>query len=129
MIKVFPLITGSPEGGWYEPYPFPDVPPAESGVILLLMTGCYMPPAPDVTPTPSRQEIEEAGMATLAARAAATNLTMTAMAAAPPPATETPAPVPPSPVETPVLTPVPTEAPHDLTTRDSTRNAGTNADQ
>ncbi len=80
-------------------------------MILLLMAGCYMPAAPDVTPTPSQQEIEDAGMATLAAQAAATNLTMTAMAAAPPPATETPALVPPSPVETPVLTPVPTETP------------------
>jgi LysM repeat protein len=79
--------------------------------ILLLMAGCYMPAAPDVTPTPSQQEIEDAGMATLAAQAAATNLTMTAMAAAPPTATATPALAPPSPVETPGPTPVPTETP------------------
>jgi LysM repeat protein len=80
-------------------------------VILLLLVGCYMPAAPDVTPTPSLQEIEEAGMATLAAQAAATNLTLTAIAAAPPPVMETPTPVPLSPAETPVPTPVPTEVP------------------
>jgi len=78
---------------------------------LLLLVGCYMPAAPDVTPTPSQQEMEEVGMATVAAQAAETNLTMTAMAAAPPPATETPTPIPPTPEETPEPTPVPTEVP------------------
>jgi hypothetical protein len=39
-------------------------------VTLLLLVGCYMPAAPDVTPTPSQQEMEEAGMATIAAQAA-----------------------------------------------------------
>jgi LysM repeat protein len=80
-------------------------------VTLLLLVGCYMPAAPDVTPTPSQQEMEEAGMATIAAQAAGTNLTMTAVAASPPPATETPTPLPPTPVETPAPTPVPTEVP------------------
>jgi LysM repeat protein len=80
-------------------------------VTLLLLVGCYMPAAPDVTPTPSQQEMEEAGMATIAAQAAGTNLTMTAVAASPLPATETPTPLPPTPVETPAPTPVPTEVP------------------
>lgn len=80
-------------------------------VTLLLLVGCYMPAAPDVTPTPSQQEMEEAGMATIAAQAAGTNLTMTAVAASPLPATETPTPLPPTPEETPVPTPVPTEVP------------------
>ena len=80
-------------------------------VALLMLVGCYMPAAPDVTPTPSQQEMEEAGMATVAAQAAETNLTMTAEAASPPPATETPTPLPPTPEETPEPTPVPTEVP------------------
>jgi LysM repeat protein len=80
-------------------------------VTLLLLVGCYMPAAPDVTPTPSQQEMEEAGMATIAAQAAGTNLTMTAVAASPLLATETPTPLPPTPEETPVPTPVPTEVP------------------
>lgn len=87
--------------------------------ILLLLAGCYMPAAPDVTPTPSWQEIDEAGMATMAAQAAETNLTMTAIAAAPSPgaepATETPPPPPPTPVEVaPSPTPVPVEVPTPL---------------
>lgn len=81
-------------------------------VVLLLLTGCYMPAAPDVTPTPSQQEAEEAGMATMAAQAAQTNLTLTAVAAIPPTATETPTPISPAPEgTTPAPTPVPTEAP------------------
>jgi LysM repeat protein len=79
-------------------------------VILLLLAGCYMPAAPDVTPTPSRQELEEIGMATLAAQAAETSLTMTAMAASPPPATETPTPLPPATEEI-TPSPTPTEVP------------------
>ncbi len=86
-------------------------------VILLLLAGCYMPAAPDVTPTPSQQEVEDAYMATLAAQAAQTNLTMTAMAVAPPAATETPTPPPPAPEETtPAPTPGPTEVPTEAPT-------------
>jgi len=81
-------------------------------VVLLLLAGCYMPAAPDVTPTPSQQEVEDALMATMAAQAAQTNLTITAMAATPPAPTETPTSPPPSPAETtPAPTPAPTEAP------------------
>ncbi|MBC7226994.1 MAG: LysM peptidoglycan-binding domain-containing protein [Thermoflexales bacterium] len=82
-------------------------------VVLLLLVGCYMPAAPDVTPTPSQQEAEDAMMATMAAQAAQTNVTLTAMAATPPPVTETPTPIPPAPEEmTPSPTPVPaTETP------------------
>lgn len=81
-------------------------------LVLLLLAGCYMPAAPDVTPTPSQQEAEEDYMATVAAQAVQTNLTLTAMAATPPTATETPTPIPPAPEETtPAPTPVPTEAP------------------
>lgn len=81
-------------------------------VVLLLLAGCYMPAAPDVTPTPSQQEVEEAGMATMAAQAIQTNLTLTAMVVTSPVATETPAPVLPTPEETtPAPTPVPTEVP------------------
>ncbi len=83
---------------------------------LLLLVGCYMPAAPDVTPTPSQQEMEEVGMATVAAQAVETNLTMTAMAAAPPPATEPPTPLPPPPEETPVPTPMPTPVPTEVPT-------------
>lgn len=85
-------------------------------VVLLMLAGCYMPAAPDVTPTPFQQEMEDALMATLAAQAAQTNLTITAMAATPPAPTETPTPLPPLPAETPpppILTPteVPTPLP------------------
>lgn len=81
-------------------------------VALLLLAGCYMPAAPDVTPTPSQQEVEDAYMATVAAQAAQTNLTITAMAATPPTATETPTPIPPAPEGT---TPAPTSAPTEVT--------------
>ncbi|MGB9776613.1 MAG: LysM peptidoglycan-binding domain-containing protein [Anaerolineae bacterium] len=87
-------------------------------VVLLLLAGCYMPAAPDVTPTPSQQEMEDVYMATLAAQAAQANLTMTAMATAPPAVTETPTPLPPateeitpSPTPTEVLPPLPVETP------------------
>lgn len=82
-------------------------------VVLLLLAGCYMPAAPDVTPTPSQQEVEDILMMTVAAQAAQTNVTLTAMAAMPPPVTETPTPIPPAPEEmTPSPTPVPaTETP------------------
>lgn len=81
-------------------------------VVLCLLTGCYMPAAPDVTPTPSQQEAAEAGMAAMATQAAQTSLTITAMAATPPTPTETPTPVPSAPEGiTPAPTPVPTEVP------------------
>lgn len=81
-------------------------------VVLLLLAGCYMPAAPDVTPTPSQQDVEEVYMATVAAQAAQTSVAMTAMAVASPPATETPTPPPPVPEETtPEPTPAPTEIP------------------
>ncbi len=80
-------------------------------VVLLLLVGCYMPAAPDVTPTPSQQEAEDLWMATLAAQAAQTNLTLTAMAAIPPVPTETPTPLPSLPTETP---PLPTVAPTEV---------------
>lgn len=69
-------------------------------VVLILLTGCYMPAAPDVTPTPSQQEIEEAGMATLAAQAAQetpTSLPLEFPTETPtlmPPEEETPSPTP-----------------------------------
>ncbi len=105
----------------------PYIPALLAGVfILFLLTGCYMPAAPDVTPTPSQQELEEAGMATLAAQAAQNTAEATEFA---PVFTETPTPgpseeVPPSPTpefivptvppaETPTVppeTPAPTEA-------------------
>lgn len=81
-------------------------------VVLLLLAGCYMPAAPDVTPTPSQQDVEEVYMATVAAQAVQTSVAMTEMAVASPPATETPTPPPPVPEETtPEPTPAPTEIP------------------
>lgn len=81
-------------------------------VVLLLLAGCYMPAAPNVTLTPSQQEMEDIYMVTMEAQAAQTSLTMTAMAAAPPTATETPTPPPPAPEgTTPTPTLTPTEAP------------------
>ncbi len=80
--------------------------------VLLLLMGCYLPAAPDVTPTPSQQEAEDALMATVAAQAAQTNLTLTAIAVTPPAPTETPTPIPPPSAETtPPPTPVPAEVP------------------
>lgn len=80
-------------------------------MVLLLLAGCYLPAAPDVTPTPSQQEVEDVYMATMAAQAAQTNLTLTAMAATPPTATETPTPLPPTPEET---TPAPPMTPTEV---------------
>ncbi len=93
-------------------------------VVLFLLTSCYMPAAPNVTPTPSQQELEEAGMATIGAQAAQT----TPITVAPASPTETPTSVPSAeatlpptpefivptvpPAETPIVpagTPVPTE--------------------
>ncbi len=81
--------------------------------IALLLAGCYMPAAPNVTPTPSQQEMEEAGMAAMATQAVQTNLTLTAVAAVSPSATETPTPIPPTPEET---TPTPPLAPTEMPT-------------
>ncbi len=78
-------------------------------VVLLLLAGCYMPAAPDVTPTPSQQEIEDLFMQTVVAQAAQTAAAMTA---SPPVPTETPTPIPPTPEETvPAPAPIPTESP------------------
>ncbi len=56
-----------------------------------LLTGCYMPVAPDVTPTPSQMQQVEEGMDQLEIEAAIYNVTMTARAAA---YTPTPEPTP-----------------------------------
>ncbi len=78
-------------------------------VVLLLLAGCYMPAAPDVTPTPSQQDMEDLFMQTVGAQAAQTEAAMTAL---PPVPTEIPTPIPPTPEETvPVPTPTPTESP------------------
>lgn len=77
-----------------------------------LLTSCYMPVAPDVTPTPSQMQQVEEGMAQLEIEAAIYSVTMTAMAAAATPTLEpTPTPLPteePTPVVTEEPTPVPT---------------------
>lgn len=108
MIKVFPLFLVCRKEDFVKSVC--SLLPSLLGllVVLLLLTGCYMPAAPDVTPTPSQQEVEDIYMATIAAQAAQTNLTMTAMAAIPPTATDTPTLPPPAPAET---TPAPTLAP------------------
>lgn len=87
-------------------------------VIGMLLAGCTLPAAPDVTPTPSGQEAAEAQMAQMATQAAQE---ATTAAASPEPSptplpTATPLPtpvptIPPTPVPTPVPSPQPTEAP------------------
>jgi len=75
-------------------------------LVALLLAGCTLPAAPDVTPTPSEQEAIEAGMAQMATEAAQT----AAVVMESPVSTPTPLPTPvPSP--TPPPTPVPTIAP------------------
>lgn len=83
--------------------------------LALLLAACYMPAAPDVTPTPSQQELAEWGMATQAAQMAQETLSPPEPTAppqppetSPVPAVETPS-VPPA-IETPPL-PVPTPTP------------------
>lgn len=83
--------------------------------LALLLAACYMPAAPDVTPTPSQQELAEWGMATQAAQMAQETLSPPEPTATPQPpetspvpAVETPS-VPPA-IETPPL-PVPTPTP------------------
>lgn len=81
-------------------------------MLALPLAACYMPAAPDVTPTPSQQELAEWGMATQAAQMAQETISPTEPTATPQapetspiPAAETPS-VPPA-IETPPL-PVPT---------------------
>lgn len=95
------------------------------GLVLFLLVGCYMPAAPDVTPTPSQEEMMDVQMLTAAAQAAETQVALTAVASplptdtpTPPPPTvvveETPSPTPPlmpMPTETPVVLPVETPSP------------------
>ncbi len=73
--------------------------PLLSIMLALLLAACYMPAAPDVTPTPSQQEQADWGMQTLAAEAAQETPTV----AEP---TETPS-VPEAPSVTPAETPSP----------------------
>lgn len=82
-------------------------------LVLSLLAGCYLPAAPNVTPTPSQQELEEAGMATMAAQAAQSP--QPESPTSPPPTLETfPSPTPESvlptvpPAETPIVLPVET---------------------
>ena len=73
----------------------------------VLLAGCTLPAAPDVTPTPSQQEINEAGMAQMSTEIARQS---TAEAASPLP-TPTPQPTTPPPTPTPLPTPSPTVPP------------------
>ncbi len=52
-------------------------------VMVVLLAGCYMPAAPDVTPTPSEQELIEEGMEQLGMEAAGYSATLTAIAESP----------------------------------------------
>lgn len=86
-------------------------------ILVLFLAACYMPAAPDVTPTPSQREQAEWGMATLAAEAAQQTLTPAeptpspqAPVVSPVPVVETPSapppvatPLPPQPASTPSL--------------------------
>lgn len=76
--------------------------------VLLLVVGCTIRSAPDVTPTPSDQDQVQQGMETVAAQAAGT---ATAEAAA-----DTPEPTEPAPT----TPPEPTEAPTEETTEEPT---------
>ncbi|MCS7178280.1 MAG: LysM peptidoglycan-binding domain-containing protein [Anaerolineae bacterium] len=64
------------------------------GLVCSLMAGCYLPAAPDVTPTPSQEELIESGMATAAAQALWEQATATAVAFLSPIPSETPTPFP-----------------------------------
>lgn len=84
-------------------------------VVTALLAGCYLPAAPDVTPTPSEQELIEEGMEQIGMEAAEYSITLTAMAQ-PPVVTPTMQPTAPptlqptsSPTPTPQPTPVPTQ--------------------
>lgn len=57
----------------------------------LALTACYLPAAPNVTPTPSQQQLIEQGMTQVGAEAAQYSATLTAMAQSPLP-TPTPQP-------------------------------------
>ncbi|HEY75572.1 MAG TPA: LysM peptidoglycan-binding domain-containing protein [Thermoflexia bacterium] len=81
-------------------------------VVGVLLAGCTLPAAPDVTPTPSQQEINEAGMAQMATEIAQQG---TAEAMSPVP-TPTPQPTTPPPTPTPLPTIPPTVPPTPLPT-------------
>ncbi len=70
----------------------------------VLLVGCYMPVAPDVTPTPSQLDIIGEGMEQLGLEAAEYSLTLTAMA---PVETPTTTPEPPVVTEPPTVEPTP----------------------
>ncbi|HHS97206.1 MAG TPA: LysM peptidoglycan-binding domain-containing protein [Chloroflexi bacterium] len=80
-------------------------------VVGLLAAGCTLPAAPDVTPTPSQQEIEEAGMAQMATEMAQEG-TGQQESALPTPTVQVATPVPtPTPMPTVPPTVPPTPAP------------------
>ncbi len=81
--------------------------------LVLLLAACYMPAAPDVTPTPSLEEMADLGMVSMMAEAGQTQTPMvTESPLASPTEAPTSAPVseetPPAPEPTPAPTPVPT---------------------
>lgn len=86
-----------------------------STLVLVLVVGCTIRSAPDVTPTPSDQDQVQQGMETVAAQAAGT---ATAQAGA-----ETPEPTEPSPTTVPEPTETPTEETTEEPTEESTEAA------
>jgi len=52
-------------------------------IVTAVLAGCHLPAAPDVTPTPSEQDLIEEGMAQLGVEAAEYSATLTAVAQSP----------------------------------------------